>query len=197
MGRLVRLPKQATDSDLQLAGMMESVLPLGGIQTQQVQTADNFLERIAKYVPAEVIAFFIFINAILDQAVKAGGPGATMAGFPVMYVALLALIGATVLTPLFVWYVREEGDAWVINAFVSTIAFPFWAYAIGAIAFAGYRDGNLAAILLVTFSVISGFIRPPMPQLKQEARQMPKEGPRLVETNSTVDDIRAIPINRV
>jgi hypothetical protein len=67
----------------------------------------------------------------------------------------LALIGAPVLTPLFVWYVREEGDAWVINAFVSTIALPFWAYAIGASAFAGYRDGNLAAILVVTFSVIS------------------------------------------
>jgi hypothetical protein len=197
MGRLVRLPKQATDSDLQLAGMMESVLPLGGIQTQPVQTADNFLERVAKYVPAEVIAFFILINAILDQAVKAGGPGATMAGFPVMYVALLALIGATVLTPLFVWYVREEGDAWVINACVSTLAFPFWAYAIGAIAFAGYRDGNLAAILLVTFTVISGFIRPPIPRAKQAARQMPKDGPRLVETtNSAVDDIRAIPINR-
>jgi hypothetical protein len=59
------------------------VLPLGCIQTQQLQTADNFLQRIAKYAPAEVIAFFIFTNAILDEAVQAGGPAATMAGFPV------------------------------------------------------------------------------------------------------------------
>ena len=34
-----------------------------------------------------------------------------------------------ILVPLFVWYVREKGDAWVINAVVSTVAFPFWAYA--------------------------------------------------------------------
>jgi hypothetical protein len=196
MGRLVRLPKPATNADLQLAGMMESVLPLGGMQTQKVQSVDNFLERIAKYVPAEVIAFFIFINAILDQAVKTGGPGATMAGFPVMYVALLALIGAIVLTPLFVWYVREEGDAWIINACVSTLAFPFWAYAIGAIAFADYRDGNLAAILLVTFTVVSGFIAPRTPLLRQEERQSSKDGPRLVETNLAADDIRAVPFNR-
>jgi hypothetical protein len=196
MGRLVRLPKQATDADVQFAGMMESVLPLGGIATPAVQTGDNFLERIAKYVPAEVLAFFIFINAILDQAVKAAGPGATMAGFPVMYVALLALVAGIALTPLFVWYVREEGDAWIINASVSTIAFPFWAYAIGAIAFADYRDGNLAAILLATFTVVSGFVRPPMPKARQVARQAGKDGPRLVEKNSAVDDIRAIPINR-
>jgi hypothetical protein len=192
MGRLVRLPKQATNADP--AGMTENVLPVGGMQ--KVQPLDNFLERTAKYVPAEVVAFFIFINAILDQAVKAGGPGATMAGCPVMYVALATLVGATVLTPLFVWYVRQEGDAWIINACVSTVAFPFWAYAIGAIAFADYRDGNLAAILLATFTVVSGFIAPPIPQLKQEEKQATKDGPRLVDTKSAMDDIRAVPFNR-
>ena len=51
---------------------------------------------------------------------------------------------------------REEGDAWVTNAFVSTLAFPFWAYALGAVAFNDHWDGNLAAILLATFTVVSG-----------------------------------------
>jgi hypothetical protein len=194
MGRLVRLPKQAMNADLQSGGTMDGAL--GGTQTQKPQTADNFLERSAKYVPAEVIAFFIFVNAILDQAVKTGGPGATMAGFPVMYVALGALVGAIVLTPLFVWYVRQDGDAWIINACVSTVAVPFWAYALGAVAFAGYRDGNLAAILLATFTVVSGFIAPRTPQAKQEEKQVSKEPPRLVQRGSAVDDIRAVPLNR-
>jgi hypothetical protein len=44
------------------------------------------------------------------------------------------------------WYVRQDGDAWVTNAVVSTIALPFWAYLMGAVAFAPYHDGNLAAI---------------------------------------------------
>jgi hypothetical protein len=74
------------------------------------------------------------------------------------------------LTPLFVWYVREEGDAWFTNAFVSTLAFPFWAYALGAVAFNDYWDGNLAAILLATFTVVSGLISPRLrrPKKRQE-----------------------------
>ena len=150
MGRLVRVPKPAPiNNDLSIAGL-EGVLPpgMGGAQPQQHTgpIADNYLERITKYVPAEVIAFFIFINAILDQAMKTGGKSAMMAGFPVMTIATGALALGIVLTPLFVWYVREEGDAWLTNAFVSTLAFPFWAYAIGAVAFSDYRDGNFEAI---------------------------------------------------
>jgi len=84
-----------------------------------------------------------------------------MAGLPVTTVAQGALVVGIILTPLFVWYVREEGDAWLTNAFVSTFAFPFWAYALGAVAFEDHWDGNLAAILLATFTVVSGLIAPP------------------------------------
>ena len=35
-----------------------------------------------------------------------------MAGFPVTSIAVGALVLAFVLTPLFCWYVREDGDAW-------------------------------------------------------------------------------------
>ena len=44
---------------------------------------DSYLERIAKYVPAEVLAFSIFINAILDQALRSGGHGAMMGGMSI------------------------------------------------------------------------------------------------------------------
>ena len=83
-----------------------------------------------------------------------------MAGIPVMMVAQAIFLVCLILVPLFVWYVREKGDAWVINAVVSTVAFPFWAYALGATAFAEHWDGNLAAITLATFTVVSGLIAP-------------------------------------
>ena len=161
MSRLVRVPKQAAD-DLAIAGR-EDMRPhrLGAEAQPAAPEADNYLERIAKYVPGEVLAFFVFINVILEQAVKTGGKAAAMAGVPVSTVALCALLVGLVLTPLFVWYVREEGDAWVTNACVSTVAFPFWAYALGAVAFNDYWDGNLAAIMLATFTVVSGLISPP------------------------------------
>jgi hypothetical protein len=188
MSRLVRIPRPVQVTDLSIPGLAEGMLHPGiaGMQSQSqsVIAADSYLERIAKYVPAEVLAFSLFINSILEQAVRTGGPTASMAGFPVTSIALGALIVGFVITPLFVWYVREEGDAWITNAFVSTLAYPFWAYAMNAVAFTEYRDGNLAAILLASFTVCSGLITPRMPRSKKAERkavQVPKEGPRLVE----------------
>jgi len=152
MGRLVRIPKQAV-----LAEATEAVER----PEHRPRAPDNYLERIAKYFPGEVLAFFIVINAILEQAMKSGGEAATMAGLPVTTVALGALAVGVAMVPLFAWYVREQGDAWLTNALVSTLLFPFWAYALGAAAFNTTWDGNLAAILLVTATVLSGLVLPP------------------------------------
>jgi hypothetical protein len=184
MGRLVRKP-QVPDLDLQIAGL-EGVLQSGiaGMQMANADPGDNYLERMVKYVPAEVIAFSMVVNAILDQAMKSGGQNATMAGFPVAGIAAGALLLGLILAPLFCWYVREEGDAWIVNGIVSTIAFPFWAYLMGAVAFANHHDGNLAAILVLTFTVVSGLVSPRArrPRRRREAQEdAPKEAPRLVE----------------
>jgi hypothetical protein len=174
MGRLVRIPQRA-GGDLEIAGLEDVLGPgLAGGDTPVV--ADNYLERIAKYVPGEVLAFFIFINVILEQAVKTGGKSATMAGMPVITVAQGALVVGLILTPLFVWYVREESDAWLTNAFVSTLAFPFWAYALGAVAFDDHWDGNLAAILLATFTVVSGLFAPRAPKRKRKEKKAASPG---------------------
>jgi len=68
-------------------------------------------------------------------------------------------------------------------------AFPIWSYALGAVAFADIRDGNLAAILLASFTVISGLVKPMTFEtaLAQEAVQTEPEiaqegGPRVVRT---------------
>ncbi len=183
MGRLVRKPR-APELDLQIAGL-EGVLQSGiaGVPMANAEAGDNYMERMVKYVPAEVIACSMLVNSILDQALTAGGPDATMAGFPVITIAKGALVLGLVLTPLFCWYIREDGDAWVVNALVSTVAFPFWAYLMGAVAFANHHDGNLAAILVLTFTAVSGLVSPRARRPKRKKQQAaPKDGPRLVET---------------
>ncbi len=183
MGRLVRKP-QLPDLDEQIAGL-EGMLQgsIGGMQMAGAQSGDNYLERMVKYVPAEIIAFSMLVNSILGQAVISGGPKAAMAGFPVIDIAAGALILACLLTPLFCWYVREEGDAWIVNAIVSTVAFPFWAYLMGAVAFAKFYDGNLAAILVLTFTVVSGLISPwpRRPKRRKRTETVSADGPHLVE----------------
>jgi hypothetical protein len=126
----------------------------------------------------------VIVNSILAQAVVASGENAAMAGFSVTGIAVGALLIGIILTPLFCWYVREDGDAWMVNAIVSTVAFPFWSYLVGAVAFAKFHDGNLAVILILTFTAVSGLVAP-MPDNPLQAEQTsasPKDGPRLVET---------------
>jgi len=175
MSRLVRVPREVANADR------------GSGDDAQLSTfvGDGYLERIAKYVPAEILAFSIFINAILDQAVKSGGKLTAMAGVPVVTIAMAAFLICWAFAPLFAWYVRQKGDAWVVNAFVSFLAFPVWSYAIGNVAFHDYRDGNLAAILLVSFSLLSGLIAPRVPSPQRQEKQVaaPARGstPQLVE----------------
>jgi len=180
MGRLVRKP-QIADFDAQL--FEDGDLSSDGVATPIThgEPADTYLERMVKYVPGEVLAFFMLVNAILDQAMKSGGPDAAMAGVPVPVIAFGALIVACALTPLFCWYVRQEGDAWIVNAAVSTVAFPFWAYLMGAVAFASHHDGNLAAILVMSFTVMSGLIAPwpATPKLQEEQEEQPVQRERL------------------
>ena len=160
MGRLVRRPAMP-DLDQQIAGL-DGMLRSGlaAARPAALEPGDNYVERAIKYIPAEVLGFFMLINAILDQAMKSGGPGAAMAGVPIAVIAIGALVVGCILTPLFCWYVRRDGDAWALNAAVSTVAFLFWSYLIGAVAFADVHDGNLAVILVATFTVASGLISP-------------------------------------
>jgi hypothetical protein len=160
MGRLVRKPR-LPDIDMDIAAL-EGVLQSGiaGVPMANAEAGDNYLERMVKYVPAEIFAGFMLVNAILDQAMKSGGPNAAMAGFPVSDIAVGALVFGMMLVPLFCWYVREENDAWITHAIVATVAFPFWAYLLGAVAFADHHDGNLAVILVLTFTGVSGLVAP-------------------------------------
>lgn len=182
MGRLVRKPRSA-DVDAPLFEDGDLPPDVAAAQLHGV-AGDTYLERMVKYVPGEVLAFFMLINAILDQAMKSGGADAAMAGVPVPIIATGALIVGCALTPLFCWYVRQEGDAWIVNAIVSTVAFPFWAYLMGAVAFATHHDGNLAAILVMSFTVMSGLIAPWSTKSKleqQQERPAGRDGLRLVD----------------
>jgi hypothetical protein len=183
MSRLVRKPKLPEAEAAQASDF-------GGIFQSRARPAatgvpgDDYLTRMVKYVPAEIIGCSMLVNAILGQAMVAGGDNATMAGFSVTTIAIGALLVGLILTPLFCWYVREDGDAWLVNAIVSTVAFPFWAYLMGAVAFERFHDGNLATILILTFTGVSGLVAPvaDRPMQAEQISANPKDGPRLVES---------------
>lgn len=142
---------------------------------------DGYLDRVAKYVPAEIVAFFIFVNGILSDSVNklisnadaAKYPiqlenalkSASMAGLNVWWISLTMFLIGLLLTPLYFMAVQQPQDkqeqVWM-NIVVSMLAFPFWAYAIDAVVFRPWHDGALASIALATFTIVSGAIKPGM-----------------------------------
>ena len=147
---------------------------------------DGYLDRVAKYVPAEVVAFFIFVNSILDNAaeepvakalakaldekstdvpgdVRAAIDTVKMAGFSIWNISWIVLIIALAMTPIYLKSVSDSADnaeAPGANIVMSMLAFPFWAYAVDALAFRPWHDGALASIMLATFTLFSGAVRP-------------------------------------
>jgi uncharacterized Tic20 family protein len=186
MGRLVR-KSQGPDTAFQITGLDDIFAPEAAANPAKAEPADSYLERMLKYIPAETVAFSMIINAILDQAVKTSGKNALMAGLPVTTIAWAVLLAGLILTPLLCWYLHKDGDAWVVNAVVSTVAFPFWAYLMDAVEFADFHDGNLAAILVLTFTAVSGLVTPFSREAeRRESRTTVAEGPPLLATKTNL-----------
>lgn len=183
MGRIVR---SAVVSKGNLEGVADDQGGRNGQGETDSKGGDGYLDRVAKYVPAEVVAFFIFVNSILDNAAEepvakalakaldeksTDVPGAVraaidtvkMAGFSIWNISWIVLIIALAMTPIYLKSVSDSADsaeAPGANIVMSMLAFPFWAYAVDALAFRPWHDGALASIMLATFTIISGAIRP-------------------------------------
>ncbi|GJE62438.1 hypothetical protein [Methylobacterium trifolii] len=127
------------------------------------------MARVGKYIPSEVVAFVIFTNGVLQQSItnaarttSGANSIATMAGFNVVDIGALILAGAWLITPIYLWRLKEPGDAWRTNAFLAFLLFPVWAYAIDGVGMRKFIefDGYLASIVLGAATLASGLIKP-------------------------------------
>lgn len=163
MSRLVR-PERIVVRPIPEAGIaLEGVGEGGRAQAagQDIrERGDTYLERVAKYVPAEIVAFFIFADSIVRQSKL--DKQAYMASFSVEHVGLAIFLIAWICVPFYLRRVSEPGDAFGVNAAMATLLFPVWAYAVqgtGVTSFVSY-DGHLASIVLGGCSLLSGLAEP-------------------------------------
>lgn len=188
MGRIVR-----AGSPVVAAGVGRAVAQAGTGEGAGRTGGDNYLERVAKYVPAEIVAFFIFVNLILSDAIdkeivnatpesyptllKQALQNATMAGINVWAISWVAVGVGLVMIPLYLVSLRDPADPEErigLNIVMAMAAFPVWAYAVDAVAFRPWHDGALASIVLATFSLISGAVSPTLlSSLKSLFRRVP------------------------
>jgi hypothetical protein len=133
------------------------------------EAAKSYLDRVKAYIPAEVVAFFIFVNSLvlgLNLRVTTQPPGSDPQSVltPDGYVAISALVFGVILSLLYARVAaKSSGQPWVVQAIVTAIAFLVWSYAVGG---RGYEVLNLAVVpsvaglLMAAFTVVSGFIVP-------------------------------------
>ena len=128
---------------------------VGPVLASDVGRGDDYLSRLAKYVPTEIVAGFVFLNGLLISAAAADLPGDRW------WWHLGAFGLCWVLTPLYLARIPAPvGQPRRLQILLSTAAFPIWAYAVGGGLFASVANGVLASVLLAVFTLVSGVFEP-------------------------------------
>jgi hypothetical protein len=118
-------------------------------------TINEYAERVAKFVPVEVLAFYVAaLNVISTTPQDNKQKRLWLFGF----VGLFFWIA----TPLWLGRFSKVTNVKVINQIMGIIAFGIWAYAYPAGWFVerGYYDPIVAGLVLILFTFTSAFISP-------------------------------------
>lgn len=112
---------------------------------------DTFIDRVAKYVPAEIIGAYLAV----EKMIGTGTADRTL--------AFGTLAAFTVLTPLYFHSLPGKAACKRLHMLISTLAFLLWSYALPGAAWeiAGVEDPKLAGVLLIVGSIAFGLIKPP------------------------------------
>lgn len=161
MGRLVEPVRSVSspsidDSGAGVARKREGDKPTPSFATQgTAETAggDGYWERVAKYIPGEIVAGYLSIIGILKTV--------PVDDTALLYVAWGAFFLCLILTPIYFRAFAKQGQPRRVHMIVSTLAFAFWAYALGGVfEMIGWHKPWLGSILLVAFTLVSGAIPP-------------------------------------
>jgi hypothetical protein len=119
----------------------DSRLPEG---TTYPVTRDGYFDRLFKYIPAELVAGYIFVLGVVKQLTDAG---------EIMTFQWLLFVVFSVLTPIYLWRVQKVLK--LQQLIISLLSFIVWAFALGG-PFALYSWYNpvYGSILLPVFTIV-------------------------------------------
>jgi hypothetical protein len=141
-------------SDDRGAPLSESVAPQGS-------PIADYLERVAKYVPVEILGALLAIRGVLPAH---GTPGALPAPAEVVLFVILV-----VLTPIYLVRIGGSAPQKVRQVTIATVSFVIWSYTIGgpffwdSVADLSHHQivyPGLAGALVVIWSLAAGLFQP-------------------------------------
>lgn len=114
---------------------------------------EQYFERVAKYIPAEIVAAYV-------AAVGAVAQLPDLAGRRVWY--SVAFIGGVVGTPLYLRMFGDPSKSKTMHLVVSTIAFVVWSYSLGGFFkdVVNWYEPGIAEAAAMVFSLAVGFLKP-------------------------------------
>jgi hypothetical protein len=118
--------------------------------TRTVNRADNYMSRVLKYIPSEIVVAYISMDGILRTCYDPN-----LWADRQILLKLLWIISAilTVLTPLWLWRVMRVRR--LSQLFISTISVPVWLFALGGpFALLDWYRPALGAIVLPLYTLI-------------------------------------------
>jgi len=141
----------------------ERVVPAGVGRLRSGEPAKDikeYFDRVAKYIPGEVVAAYISANGI---AALSRNPGTL---FTLIFAACV------VCTPFYITrFTSTRKEAWT-NSVMAVAAFIVWAYATGGglVRYLGWYDAPTASVILVLFTLVSGAVVPVAKQQPPKAQ---------------------------
>ncbi len=129
------------------------VTPTVGAAAVQPPSRDDYLGRLIKYIPSEIVGLYLFISDVIP---KKGGATDYDALWIVFWVCCaLTFIYMSVVTK------PPGGKPLWIQVIIATMAFPIWVAAIGGpfVSLSWYQPW-IASIVLAIATVAFGWIEP-------------------------------------
>lgn len=121
---------------------------------------DDYLSRVAKYIPSEFIAIYLTLDKItkpegLWSALEPNTKTTALQQGALVFGVLLIANAA-----YFVWQARREKKPYLLHTSISTAAFILWAYALPGTLFEPISSAQWSSVLLILFSFLAGIFEP-------------------------------------
>ena len=127
--------------------------------------ADDYKDRLVKYIPAESVALYAFTDKLVTAYYGINDTGAPTrvpadALFTILPWALFVL--GVIGTPVYLYRQRLGAQPWRVHAAISTIAFILWAYTLDGSLFLVHHWYNvlLAGLVAPVFTFVAGWFDP-------------------------------------
>ncbi len=114
-----------------------------------ISRADNFTDRLLKYIPAEIVAVYIFVQGLILGAQTPSD------GYKTLF--WIVFIVFAILTPFYLWRLLKVKKA--TQLIISLIAFIVWVFALGGpFATLDWYKPIYGEILLPIFTIVIAIV---------------------------------------